>query len=159
MDIKVHCLYSELVDPSKLKNYPRNRNKHPQSQIERLAKSYKYHGIRHPIIVDMDRKVIAAGHGRKLSAILAGIEKFPVVYQKFETDDALYTFVQADNASTMESELDMAGIHQDLAEIGPFDIDSLLIPDFVVDLSERDKKPDNKDSKKLKVCPECGHEF
>lgn len=136
--IKVHCKYDELVDPKKLKNYNRNRNKHPQSQIDRLARLYEFHGIRHPIIVDIDRQVIAAGHGRKLAAIRAGIKEFPVVYQKFETDEALYTFVQSDNAATLESELDMSGINLDLGELGPFDIDSLGIPDFKVDRSEKD---------------------
>ena len=129
-EIPIHCKYDELVDPSTLKPYKRNRNQHPQSQIDRLARLYEHHGIRHPIIVDIDRKVIAAGHGRRLSAIRCGVKLFPVVYQKFETEEDLYAFVQADNASTMESELDFASIHTDLPDLGPFDLDALGIPDF-----------------------------
>lgn len=135
--IIIHCKYDELVNPSSLKNYVRNRNKHPQSQVDRLARQYGHHGIRHPIIVDIDRKIIAAGHGRKLAAIRAGITDFPVVYQKFETDEDLYTFCQSDNALTMESELDLSGINMDLADLGPFDLDKLGIPDFQVDVADK----------------------
>lgn len=138
-NVRIFAKYDELCDPKKLKNYSRNRNKHPASQISRLADAYKFHGIRHPIIVDKERKVIAAGHGRKLAAIRAGIKEFPVVYQSFESEEALYTFCQADNASTLESELDLAGINLDLAEIGPFDINSLLIPDFEIEPADKYK--------------------
>jgi DNA modification methylase len=137
MDIKIHCKYDELVNPKDLKNYSKNRNKHPQSQIERLGRMYRHHGIRHAIIVDVDRKVIAAGHGRKLAAIREGIAAFPVVYQKFETEEDLYTFCQADNALTLESELDFAGINFDIQELGPFDLDKLGIPDFAVDVADK----------------------
>jgi len=156
--MEVYCKYDELVDPEELINYSRNRNKHPQSQIERLAKSFKCHGIRHPIIVDIDRGVIAAGHGRKLAAIRAGIKKYPVVYQKFETDEALYTFCQADNASALESELDLAGINADLADIGPFEIDNLLIPGFTVEPLDKASDQETKELAKQnkKSCPECG---
>lgn len=142
--MKIHCKYDELVNPKNLKNYSKNRNKHPQSQIDRLARMYEHHGIRHPIIIDQDRKVIAAGHGRKLAAIRAGLKEFPVVYQKFETEEDLYTFCQADNALTIESELDLSGINLDIGELGPFDLDKLGIPDFTVDAADKyeDKDPD-----------------
>ena len=133
MEIKIHCKYDELVDPKKLKVYKRNRNKHPQSQIDRLVKLYEFHGVRHPIIVDKERMVIAAGHGRRLAAIEADIKYFPVVYQNFESEEALYTFVQSDNAATMESELDIDSIKFDVSELNIFNLDSLGIPDFSID--------------------------
>jgi site-specific DNA-methyltransferase (adenine-specific) len=135
--MKIHCKYDALLDPKKIKNYSKNRNKHPQSQIERLSRMYDHHGIRHPIIVDSKRKVIAAGHGRKLAAIRAGIKEFPVVYQEFETEDDLYTFAVSDNALSLESEIDMAGINQDLPELGPFDPDKLGLPNFSVEALEK----------------------
>lgn len=51
--MKIHCKHDELIDPKSLKNHPKNRNKHGQDQIDRLAELYKYHGIRHPIIVSI----------------------------------------------------------------------------------------------------------
>jgi len=135
----IHCKYDALIDPTKLKVYPKNRNKHDESQIDRLAKLYLAHGIRHPIIVDPDRNVMAAGHGRRLAAIRAGFKEFPVVYQKFESDDALYAFAVSDNAIALWAELDLTNINLDLPDLGPdFDIDALGIKDFTLDPAEKE---------------------
>ena len=151
-EIKLHCKYDELVDPAALMNHPKNRNKHGQDQIERLAEMFKYHGIRHPIIVSNRTKCIVAGHGRKLAAIRAGIKKYPVVYQDFKNDEAEYAFIQADNAIALWAEMDLAGINADLSELdgSDFNIDMLGIRDFTVDISEKPKK------KKERLCPSCG---
>ena len=160
--IKVHCKYDELVDLGSLLNYPKNRNHHPQGQIERLAKLYKYQGVRHPIIVDPDRGWIGAGHGRKLSAILAGMKTFPVVYQRFESDDQFHAFTVSDNASALWAELDMAGINADLADLDPsFGIDMLGIENFVLDVSDKGFDPSEsiEPDKQRKLCPHCGEEL
>lgn len=128
--MKVHCKFDELVDPKKLKNHPKNRNKHGQDQIERLAKLYEYHGIRHPIIVSQRSGYIVAGHGRKLAGIRAGLKEMPVVRQQFDTEEQEYAFIQADNAIALWAELDLSGIHEDLPDLGSFDLDMLGIKDF-----------------------------
>lgn len=136
--MQIHCKYDELINPSKLKNHPKNRNKHGQDQIERLAELYKYHGIRHPIIVSKLSKCIVAGHGRKLAAIRAGIKEMPVVYQDFESSESEYAFIQADNAIALWAELDMAGINEDISDLGPdFDINMLGIQDFTIDVADK----------------------
>jgi len=161
MEIKIHCKYDELTDPKKLKNHPKNRNKHGQDQIERLSDLYKYHGVRHPIIVSNLSKCIVAGHGRKLAAIRAGIKQMPVVYQDFESSEAEYAFIQADNAIALWAELDMAGINMDIADLGPdFDIDMLGIHNFTLDIADKAFDPNDDDEesegKKVKTCPHCG---
>jgi hypothetical protein len=164
-EIKIFCKYDELIDPSALMNHKKNRNKHGQDQIERLAELYSYHGIRHPIIVSNRTKCIVAGHGRKLAAILAGIKKYPVVYQDFKSDEAEYAFLQADNAIASWSELDMSAINNDVADLGPdFNVDMLGIFNFTIDVSEKTKDDEkesdsgsDKDSKH--ECPECGAVF
>ena len=141
--IKIHCKYDELLDPKKLKNHPKNRNKHGNDQIERLSELYKYHGIRHPIIVSNLSKCIVAGHGRKLAAIRAGIAEMPVVYQDFESSESEYAFIQADNAIALWAELDLTGINSDLADLGPdFDINMLGIQDFTLDMSDKEFEGD-----------------
>jgi hypothetical protein len=159
--IRIECIYSELVDPSKLKNHPKNRNKHGQDQIERLADMFKYHGIRHPIIVSNQTGLICAGHCRKLAAIRSGIKMYPVVYQDFESADAEYAFLQADNAISLWSDLDLYEINLDLPDLGPdFNIDMLGIKNFSLDFADKDDaefdpyKED--DDKKTKKCPHCG---
>lgn len=136
---KIHCLYTDLLDPKKLKDHPKNRNKHEEAQVLHLSRLYLHHGIRHPIIISNLSKCIVAGHGRKLAAIEAKLDKFPVVYQDFESKEAEYAFIQADNAIALQAELDVAGIKEDLAEFGPdFDVDSLGIADFDITASEEE---------------------
>lgn len=136
-EIIFYCKYDELINPKKLKNHPKNRNKHGQDQIDKLAELFKYHGIRHPIIVSNLSGCIVAGHGRKLAAIRAGLTEYPVVYQEFASNEAEYAFLQADNAIALWAELDLSGINADLPDLGPdFDINMLGIKDFVLDTSE-----------------------
>lgn len=136
--MKIHCKFDKLENPKKLKNHPKNRNKHGQDQIDRLSELYKYHGIRHPIIVSNLSKCIVAGHGRKLAAIRAGIEEYPVVYQDFDSTEAEYAFLQADNAIALWAELNIEKINEDLADLGPdFNIDMLGIRDFTLDVADK----------------------
>ena len=43
--MNTHCKFDEMVSVSKLKPHPKNRNKHPEEQIERLSKILKYQGL------------------------------------------------------------------------------------------------------------------
>lgn len=138
--MKIFCKYDELVDPSKLKEHSKNRNKHGQDQIDRLVELFNYHGIRHPIICDADdRSTIISGRGRQLAAIKGKIKEFPVVYQKFDSEEQRYAFIQADNAIALWSELDLSGINTDLSDLGPdFDINMLGIKDFTLDVADKE---------------------
>lgn len=156
--IKIHCKYDELKNPNDLKNHPKNRNKHGEDQIERLAKLYKSHGIRHPILVSKLSGLIVAGHGRKLAAIRAGINEMPIVFQDFESIEKEYAFLTSDNAIASWAELDFSGINMDIADLGPdFDIDDLGIKDFALDIADKEFDPDHEDEEKsVKTCPHCG---
>ena len=165
-DIKIHCLFEKLVDPKTLKDNPKNRNKHGQDQIDRLAEIYKYHGIRHPIIVSKLSGFIVAGHGRKLAAIRAGVEKMPIVFQDFENVDKEYAFLTSDNAIASWSDLDLSGINMDVVDLGPdFDISMLGIKNFILDSAEKSFEPSTEDEqgkldeKQLTECPGCGEIF
>lgn len=137
-EVKIHCKYDVLKRPGDLLDSPKNRNTHSLDQVKRLAKLYTYHGIRHPIIVSRTSGFIVAGHGRKQAAIEAGLTEFPVVYQDFDSDEAEYAFIQADNAIAAWAKLDFAGINADLADLGPdFDLDMLGIRDFVLEPAEK----------------------
>lgn len=156
--VSIHCKYDELVDPKKLKEHPKNRNTHDKEQISRLAKLFNYHGIRHPIIVSKRSGFIVAGHGRKAAALKAEIKEYPVVYQDFESDDAEYAFIQADNAIALWAELDLAGINQDFTNLGPdFDVDWLGMKDFAIEPAEKFEA--EKKAKSQITCPDCGHTF
>lgn len=138
MEATIHCKYDTLADPRTLRDHHKNRNKHSDEQIERLAKLYGYHGVRHPIIVSSLSGCIVAGHGRKLAAIKAGIPEMPVVFQSFADEQAEYAFIQADNAIALWADLDLAGINADLGDLGPdFDLEMLGIEDFTLDIADK----------------------
>lgn len=168
--MKIHCKYDELKSLNELLDHPKNRNTHSPSQIERLAKLFSYHGVRHPIIVSKRSGHIVAGHGRKLAALEAGFSQFPVVFQDFDSEEQEYAFIQSDNAIASWAELDFAGINDDLPDLGPdFDLEMLGIKDFALDISEKLEAPIVKDSSKEldqndfnefdHRCPKCGFEW
>lgn len=158
----IHSKYDDLVDPKSLKDNPKNRNKHGSDQIERLAELYKYHGVRHPIIVSKLSGCIVAGHGRKLAAIRAGIKKMPVVYQDFKNADAEYAFIQSDNAIALWSDLDISAIDLDVKNLDvDFNVDMLGIKNFVIDPidpsdDEFNPSDSSEEDRPHKVCPHCG---
>ena len=166
MEATIHCKYDTLADPRTLQDHAKNRNKHSDEQIERLAKLYGYHGVRHPIIVSSLSGCIVAGHGRKLAAIKAGIKEMPVVFQSFADEVAEYAFIQADNAIALWAELDLAGINADLPDLGPdFDLEMLGIKSFEIDPpnfepgTEEDQGKLDEKKPLITQCPNCGECF
>jgi len=132
--LKINCLYDKLVLISDLKTHPKNRNKHPEDQIERLAEILKYQGWRYPVKVSKRSGFITSGHGRLLAARQNGWDEVPVNFQDYEDDTQEYADVQADNAIASWAELDFSGINAELAELGPdFNIDLLGIRNFELD--------------------------
>jgi len=157
--MNIYCKYDDLVSPIALKEHPKNRNKHPKEQIDRLAKLYDYHGIRHPIIVSKLSGYIVAGHGRREAAIKAKFKEMPVVYQDFDSEDAEYAFIQADNAIALWAELDLSGINADIADLGPdFDIDLLGIKDFTIDPADKEEQIEKEILFSFKIEVECINE-
>ena len=67
-DIKIMCSYDNLVDPYELIENPKNPNRHPEKQIEILAKLIKSQGFRRPIVVSNRSGFVTVGHGRLLAA-------------------------------------------------------------------------------------------
>ena len=148
IEAEIHCKFDKLIPPAQLKDHPKNRNKHGQDQIDRLADIFKYQGIRHPIIVSKLSGFIVAGHGRKLAAILAGIKEFPVVYQDFENIDKEYAFLISDNAIALWAELDFSEINLDLKDLVPnldikmLGINSFGMENFKLDYFEKESQND-----------------
>lgn len=159
--MKIHCSYEKMVAVKDLKPHPKNRNKHPKEQIERLAKIIAYQGIRAPIVVSKLSGLIVKGHGTLEAIRLNKGKEAPVSLQDFDNEEQEYAFLQSDNAIANWAELDLSGINSDLGELGPdFDLDLLGIKDFNLDAPEFEE-PDQKGDPvlkepQLKLCPNCG---
>lgn len=134
----IHCLYDSLVNISELKPHPKNRNKHPADQIERLAKILKYQGWRYPVKVSKRSGLVTSGHGRIEAAKANGWLQVPVNVQAYDSEEQEYADVQADNAIALWAELDLSGINMDVPELGPdFNIDLLGIRNFEIEVADK----------------------
>lgn len=125
----------EMVAIEDVRPNNRNRNKHSEAQIERLAKIIKHQGFRQPLIVSNQSGLLVAGHGRLIAAKRLGMTEVPVVRQDFDSEEQEYQAQVSDNAIAAWAELDLAGINADLPELGPFDIELLGMKHFSVDIS------------------------
>jgi len=76
----------ELVPIEKIIPNPKNPNKHPQEQIDRLAKIIDFQGFRVPLIVSNRSGFLVSGHGRLDCAKSLGVKELPVMYQDFENE-------------------------------------------------------------------------
>jgi len=136
--MQVHCAHDALVECSKLRPHPKNRNSHPTDQIERLAKILEYQGWRYPVKVSKQSGFITSGHGRLEAAKHLGWKTVPVNYQDYSDETQEYADVQSDNAIASWSELDLSAINSDIGDLGPdFDIDLLGINGFVIEPADK----------------------
>lgn len=130
----IRCPHDQLVQIGELKANPKNRNSHPQDQLERLAKILAYQGWRYPVKVSKRSGFVTSGHGRIEAARLNGWTQVPVSFQDYESDEQEYADLTADNAIASWSELDLADVNADLPDFGPeLDIEMLGIKDFTVE--------------------------
>lgn len=163
--MKIHCPHDELVEISKLKPNPKNRNSHPPEQIKRLAQILEYQGFRYPVKVSKLSGFITSGHGRVEAAKLLGLKKVPVSFQDYVNEAQEYADLIADNSIASWSELDLSGINSDIVELGPdFDLDLLGMKEFTVAPEFEPGTEDEQgklDEKKPLVtqCPNCGECF
>ena len=122
--VEVWCSFEELANVDTLKENPKNPNKHPDSQIELLAKNIKYLGWRHPITVSKRSGFIVAGHGRLMAAKKLGLKIVPVDYQDFNSDADEIAVLVADNRLAELSETSEDDLKKILSELdGEIDID------------------------------------
>ena len=135
---KVRCEYTELVEIHKLIPNPKNPNKHPQEQIERLAKIIDYQGMRSPIVVSKLSGFITKGHGRLEALKLLGWDSVPVDYQDYDTEAQEFSDMVADNALAEWSTQDFSMINLELPDHGPeLDIEMLGLKDFVIEPADK----------------------
>jgi 16S rRNA G966 N2-methylase RsmD len=117
----VFCSHDEIVELDTLIENPKNPNKHPEAQIELLAKIIKGSGWRAPITISKRSGFIVRGHARRVAAYKAGAKYAPVEYQDYESEAAEYADLIADNR---------------IAEISVLNTD--ILRDILVDIKDQD---------------------
>lgn len=140
MNVEIRSKQITIVPINSLLPHPKNMHEHPAEQIDRLCKLIEYQGFRNPIIVQEGTNLIVAGHGRIMAAKKLGIKEVPVIYQEFESEAQLYSYIVSDNAIGKDTwaTLDLSKINTEMLDLGPdFDIDLLGIKDFVIEPIEK----------------------
>lgn len=121
----------EMVSLSDIKLNPKNRNKHPPEQIDRLVEIIKYQGFRRPVTISNLSGFLSCGEGRYLAAQKLGIKSIPAMRQDYADEAQEYADGIADNAIDKWAELDKSLILTDILELGPdFDLDMLGVKSF-----------------------------
>jgi DNA modification methylase len=136
MEIKAREI--KMVDIDHLVENPKNNNKHPDDQIERLVKIIKNTGFRNPLTVSNRSGFVLCGHGRITAARKAGLKELPVIFQDFKDEAEEYAHLTADNAIAKWAEIDLGMVNSEMLDLGPdFDIDMLGLKDFVIEPIEK----------------------
>lgn len=115
--MEIKCSYKKLIPPEQLVLHNQNTNKHPEKQIDLLAKLLKYQGFRVPIIVSNLSGMIVSGNGRREAAIKAGFAEVPVDFQDFENKTQEMAFLESDNLVADLAEHDTNAMIDNMREL------------------------------------------
>jgi len=86
-DLKIKCSYSKIVKTESLKPHPDNPNQHSETQVTMLADLIRTVGWRYPIIVSKRSGFIVSGHARLMAAQRLNLDKVPVDFQDYDSDE------------------------------------------------------------------------
>lgn len=106
----------EYRDPKTLIPHPKNRNVHPETQIEKLEKLIKTFGFKVPILVSKNSGYIVSGHARHSVALRLNLDSVPIIILDFDSDEKEYAFLVNDNLIHEFSFLDKNAIAGDILE-------------------------------------------
>lgn len=170
--VKILCTFAKMVPIEKLVEHPRNPNRHPDKQLELLAKVIQAQGFRRPIVVSNRSGFVIVGHGRLQAARLAGMDAVPVDYQDYENEAEEWADMVADNKIASMADFDNEALANMFEELNDFDeelfgmvqhdIDKLM---GCIERAEQENKAqeiklDVFDEEKFEhVCPRCGFRF
>lgn len=105
---------------SEIKPYPENAKKHPEEQIDKIAKSIKKYGFNQPLVVDKEF-VIIVGHGRYFAAQKLELTEVPI-YQVDLSEKKAREYRLMDN-KTNESGWDFDKLAAELADLPEIKLD------------------------------------
>lgn len=143
-DERFKCAYDKLVDIDTLQPNPKNPNKHPDRQIEMLAKIIKYQGQRSPIVVSNRSGFITKGHGRLAALRKLGFEKAAVDYQDYYDEAQEYADMVADNKIAELAEHDDKFMDKVILEEFPdIDLELLGLDNYKIEMPFEPKTDDD----------------
>lgn len=124
--IPVYCAHDKIVPIDDVWPNPRNPNQHPEEQIVLLAKIIKQQGWRAPITVSTLSNQVVRGHGRLMAAKRLGVRQVPVDFQDYESEQAEWADLIADNRIAELAEIDNRLLMDLIGELDDGTIDVTL---------------------------------
>ncbi len=122
-----------------IKPYAKNAKKHPDDQVEAIAKSIQEFGWQQPLVVDKDG-VLVIGHGRLQAAKKLRFTSVPVVFADTLTESQIKALRLADN-KVAESEWDFNLLNDELGDITDLDMSDFGFDvEDVSDSAEKEKE-------------------
>lgn len=159
---KIYAQEIKLVKLDQIKLNPKNRNKHPADQIDRLVEIIRETGFRRPGTISNQSGFLVCGEGRFLAAQKLGLKEMPIMFQDYENPAQELADAVADNAIDKWAELDTSGIMEDVKQFPDFQLELLGLKDFSVERTIKDKAGeldiDSFDNFQYQ-CPKCGFEW
>ena len=160
----VPAMRPEMRKLSMIHEYPNNPRTHPPAQLAMLAELIKKHGFDQPIVVDEDG-VIIKGHGRKLGAMLAGLDEAPVIVHRGLSDADKMAMRIQDNAVSLLSGWDKELVRGEIVQLQSMDYDVKLLGFGDTQLVQFTTLPGppsqfpavGEDLHVDKQCPKCGY--
>lgn len=125
-----------MLRTDQLVPYENNAKKHPEKQIEKIAKSIDKFGFSDPVGVWHNKNgqaEIVTGHGAVLAAKKRGIEEVPCVLLDHMTDDERRAFCHVHNQLTLSTDIDYDAIKCDFDSI---DSSNFSLEDFGFNLDD-----------------------
>jgi len=107
---------------AELKLDPNNPRQHSRTQIRQIARSIEAFGFNVPMLIDVQRQLIA-GHGRVLAARLLGMTHVPAIELEHLTEAQIRAFMIADNRLTETSVWDERLLAEQLSELAVLELD------------------------------------
>jgi ParB-like chromosome segregation protein Spo0J len=109
--------------------YARNARTIPQAAVDKVAASIREFGWQQPIVVDVER-IVVAGHVRLLAAKQLDEKKVPVLVAKGLTPAQIKAFRLMDNRSHQETGWDMELLGLEITELQTLTADAVLMTGF-----------------------------
>ena len=148
-EIKVHCAHNKIVEITTLVPNPRNPNKHPETQIELLAKIIRNQGWRNAIVVSKRSGFVVKGHARLAAALLLKVPTAPVDVQDYENEAAEWADMIADNRLAELAEMDHEALNVLIAELdGKIDMDLTGLDKAQIEIMSEDTEQCSSDPTK-----------
>ena len=121
-DIPVFCAFDKIVPVEEMRPKPKNPNRHPEDQVELLAKVIEAQGWRQPVKVSTRSGLIVSGHGRYQAALLLGCP-VPVDFQEYPSEAEELADLLADNRIAELAEMDNAKLAELFATVDDLGLD------------------------------------